>query len=490
MATIYKRLSKRVQADTGLTEILLRLRNGKDYDLNAKSGIFVTPDNFRNGEIVVNRRKVGNDIQFHESQRKKMDCLCVYVLQQVTGTQKEYINADWFKLQIDKFNHPDKYQPKAPEKKSVYQLIEEYLSKKQFSYDHTKAIRVLERDIARYEGFVRFYNSEIEKNSDRKDFTFDVDTVTKADIEDFLDYLRNEYELSKEYPKQFEKLLTANPVGIGRGIQKLEVRGENTIIKLAKKLKAFFVWLNDTDKTSNRPFEGIEIGTEKFGTPYYISIGERNTIAETDLKARFDLLDKDQQKDMIHHCQCQLSTLEQQRDIFIFQCFIGCRVGDLVKLTDKNIISEVANGQEIKILVYTPHKTKDESETVQARIPLHPKALALIEKYSGVDAKGRLFPFITPQRYNSAIKAIFTLSGITRNVEVRNAKTGENELHPINEVASSHLARRTFVGNAYFKVSDPNIIGKMSGHVDGSRAFKRYRKIEDTTLQNVINQIG
>lgn len=79
MATIYKRLSKRVQADTGLTEILLRLRNGKDYDLNAKSGIFVTPDNFRNGEIVVNRRKVGNDIQFHESQRKKMDCLCVYV---------------------------------------------------------------------------------------------------------------------------------------------------------------------------------------------------------------------------------------------------------------------------------------------------------------------------------------------------------------------------------------------------------------------------
>ena len=149
MATIYKRLSKRVQADTDLTEVLLRLRNGKDYDLNAKSGIFVTPDNFRNGEIIVNRRKVGNDVQYHEKQRKKMDSLCAFVLQQVTDTQKEYINADWFKLQIDKFNHPDKYQPKAPEKKSVYQLIEEYLSKKQFSYDHTKAIRVLERDIAR-----------------------------------------------------------------------------------------------------------------------------------------------------------------------------------------------------------------------------------------------------------------------------------------------------------------------------------------------------
>ena len=447
MATIYKRLSKRVQADTDLTEVLLRLRNGKDYDLNAKSGIFVTPDNFRNGEIIVNRRKVGNDVQYHEKQRKKMDSLCAFVLQQVTDTQKEYINADWFKLQIDKFNHPDKYQPKAPEKKSVYQLIEEYLSKKQFSYDHTKAIRVLERDIAR--------------------FSFDVDTITKADIEDFLDYLRNEYELSKEYPKQFEKLLTANPVGIGRGIQKLEVRGENTIIKLTKKLKAFFVWLNDTDKTSNRPFEGIEIGTEKFGTPYYISIAERNLIADTDLKAKFESLDKDAQKAMLSNCHCQFNTLEQQRDIFVFQCFIGCRVGDLVKLTDKNIVNELVNGQEIKLLVYTPHKTKDESEVVQARIP-----------------------FITPQRYNGAIKAVFTLSGITRSVEVRNPKTGETEIKPINEIASSHLARRTFVGNAYFKVSDPNIIGKMSGHVDGSRAFKRYRKIEDTTLQNVINQIG
>jgi len=57
-------------------------------------------------------------------------------------------------------------------------------------------------------------------------------------------------------------------------------------------------------------------------------------------------------------------------------------------------------------------------------------------------------------------------------------------------LASSHLARRTFIGNAYFKVSDPNLIGKMSGHVDGSRAFKRYRNIEDETLKSVINLIG
>ena len=221
-------------------------------------------------------------------------------------------------------------------------------------------------------------------------------------------------------------------------------------------------WLYDTGRTRNRPFEGVKIGTEKYGTPYYITIDERNLIASTQMPTKH---------------------LEVQRDIFIFHCFVGCRVGDLVKLTDENI----TNG----ILTYTPHKTKDDGDTaVMARVPLHPKAVELIEKYKGVDGKGRLFPFISPQKYNAAIKEIFTLSGITRNVEVRNALTGEMEIRPINEIASSHLARRTFVGNAYKQVADPNVVGKMSGHVEGSRAFARYRNIDDDILKDVISRIG
>lgn len=471
MVTIYKRLSKRVQPDTKLTEVLISLKNGNDYFVRAKSGIFITTDNFRNGELVVNRRKVGNDVKYHEDQLTKMNNLCSYILKLVDVTPKSDINSAWFKVVVDKFNNPDKYVHKV-EKKTFFQLIDEYLEKKQFSLDHTKAIRVLERDVARYQGFIRFFDKG------RKDYVFDVDNVTKNDIEDFLDYLRNEHDLSKEYPEVFKKLLVQYPVGLSKGTKKLVVRGNNTIIKLAKKLKAFFVWLYDTDKTKNRPFEGIKIGTEKFGTPYYITISERNHIADSDLVEAYNALDND----VAATFSTPIGTLLIQRDIFVFHCFIGCRVSDLIKLTEKNI----ENG----ILVYTPHKTKDEEDPVQARIPLHPKALKLIKKYKGIDTKGRLFPFISPQKYNNTIKEIFTLAGITRNVEIRNPKTGENELRPIDEVASSHLARRTFIGNAYFKVSDPNIIGKMSGHVENSRAFARYRNIEDSTLKDVINQIG
>lgn len=72
---------------------------------------------------------------------------------------------------------------------------------------------------------------------------------------------------------------------------------------------------------------------------------------------------------------------------------------------------------------------------------------------------------------------------------VRNSTTGETEMKRICDVASSHMARRTLVGAAYKAVRDPNIVGKMSGHVEGSRAFNRYRQIDDDILKQTISEI-
>jgi hypothetical protein len=48
---------------------------------------------------------------------------------------------------------------------------------------------------------------------------------------------------------------------------------------------------------------------------------------------------------------------------------------------------------------------------------------------------------------NGAIKEIFTRAGITRNVTYLHPLTEREEKVPINTIASSHMARRTFVGN-------------------------------------------
>lgn len=37
----------------------------------------------------------------------------------------------------------------------------------------------------------------------------------------------------------------------------------------------------------------------------------------------------------------------------------------------------------------------------------------------------------------------------------------------IDEIASSHMARRTFIGNLYKHVKDPELVGALSGHKTG-----------------------
>ena len=67
-----------------------------------------------------------------------------------------------------------------------------------------------------------------------------------------------------------------------------------------------------------------------------------------------------------------------------------------------------------------------------------------------------------------------------------NTITREEEKHPIWEVASSHMARRVLVGNLYKEVKDTNLIAKISGHVENSRAFSRYRDIDEEMAKEVI----
>ena len=73
---------------------------------------------------------------------------------------------------------------------------------------------------------------------------------------------------------------------------------------------------------------------------------------------------------------------------------------------------------------------------------------------------------------------MFEMAGLDRIVTVINTKTRGEEKKRLCDIASSHLARRTFIGNLYKETPDPNIIGKLSGHKEGSRAFSRYRTID------------
>ena len=204
------------------------------------------------------------------------------------------------------------------------------------------------------------------------------------------------------------------------------------------------------------PYDDYVIGTAIYGTPFYLTKEERNQLYQ----AKFP----------------DNPGLDVQCDIFVFQCFIGCRVGDLMKLTKANVI----NGA----IEYVPRKTK-EGRPYTVRVPLSPTALEILDRYKD-QPDGRLLPFICEQDYNRDIKKMIKLAGIDRVVTTLNTITREEEKHPIWEVASSHMARRVLVGNLYKEVKDPNLIAKISGHVENSRAFSRYRDIDEEMAKEVI----
>ena len=79
--------------------------------------------------------------------------------------------------------------------------------------------------------------------------------------------------------------------------------------------------------------------------------------------------------------------------------------------------------------------------------------------------------------------------GFNRIGSVLDPVTRQNVQKPHHEVATSHTARKTFIGNLYKQVKDPSLISSMSGHTNGSQAFARYRTIDDEMKRELIGML-
>jgi len=287
-------------------------------------------------------------------------------------------------------------------------------------------------------------------------------------MSEFKTYIQNEGNLVSKFPLIYDKIIDMMKKELPRELKikdtyGLDNKSENYSIYTIKKLISVVNWLRDDKKVLvNDPFAGFEVGSPRYvKRPVYLSMDERNILAN------FDFSDDE--------------LMSIQRDIFIFQCFVGCRYGDLIRLTPAN----VNNG----VLEYVAGKTRKNKEPAQPRIPLSKMAKRLIDRYEGVDCNGHLFPFVNISKYNDLLKEMFQKAGLNRQVFVYDPMEKQEVVKHLYEVASSHMARKTFVGNSYKMTKDPSIIGMMSGHALGSKAFARYRDIDDDDLMEVIEKI-
>ena len=408
MPKITASLSRRVDA-RGKAEVLLRFVGGRDHIYRLHSRISVPPSRWKDGSVIVPRLGTAEQRELR-SIRDRLADLARFLLDEFQAADPSEVTGDWMQEAVERFHHPDR-----ADRRDFFALYDEFCRAQDVSVDRQKRYKV-----------VRGYLETFQASRGKR---LTVDGIDAGVLDDF----------------------RANLAKGGRG--------KNIIIDYMKVLRAFFHWADKRGLSKADPFRGFQIGTAVYGTPYYLTLEERDRLYRTNLRRH--------------------PALAVQRDVFVFQCLVGCRAGDLLKLKKGDVVDGV--------LEYIPRKTVEDRPVV-VRVPLNHTAEEIVARYADLPGD-RLLPFISKQKYNDAIKRCFLAARLKRPVSVLDPVTREEVKRPLNEVASSHLARRTFIGNLYKQVADPNVIGAMSGHSEGSRAFARYRTIDDEMKAGLVGMI-
>ena len=431
MATISASLSARVDA-RGKSEILLRFVGGRGLVFRLRSGLYISPSRWKDGSVIIPRLDTPEQRELL-ALRRKLDGLRDALLDAFADAPRGTVTRAHLQDAADRFIHPNRPDPAAP---SFFATFDEYTAAQQVSALRLRHYQVIGRALRRWEAY--------------RGAPLTLDAFSKDDIRAFEDFRAREHELARS--RRWRYLYDSLP--------DREVPGErsrNTVIDYLVILRAFFHWARRQGRTENNPFDGYAVGSAVYGTPYYISVAELDRIRRMNLRRH--------------------PELAAQRDVFVFQCLTGPRVSDLLSFRKDDIIGGV--------LTYIPGKTSGKTPRT-VRVPLNAAAREIVDRYADLPGD-RLLPFISAQRYNYAIKRIFWAARLTRPVSVLDPVTRTEVKRPLNEIASSHLARRTFVGNLYKKVKDPSLVGALSGHAEGSTAFARYRDIDDEMRAELVD---
>lgn len=420
MSSVTYRLSEKVDS-RGKAEILLRVIYDRQHTYRLKSHIFIRPERWDERRSVPMIRRIANAEQKELLEIKRyMEELSHWMIKAADGISTDNITRAWAKAQLEDFWSPGS-------ESDTLLLYDDFIKSRDVAKSTMTNILSVRHRIEEY----------IDKTGNGS-------KIKEIDL-DFLNDFQN-YLLDEPTYLQINR--------INKRPSRKKPRSKNSVHAIFVIFRSFIIFCQKKGVIQNDPFANFTSEAELYGTPYYLTIEERDKVAALDLS--------------------ESPKLEASRDAFIFQCFTGLRHSDLCTLR----VSDISDG----ILTFTPQKTKRHSvRTIQ--VPLARKALDILNKYHSIGGRHRRCGLLLPVQqhnmtYNHHIKEILRIAGIDRLVSVIDPISRKEEKRPICDIATSHIARRTFIGNLYKKIKDPNIIGSLSGHVEGSRAFARYREID------------
>jgi integrase len=323
---------------------------------------------------------------------------------------------------------------------NFFDYFDSFCEAKQVSISRSNAYKMVCSIFKRFENYKMIFD---------KKFSLDIKNFSSVTAEEFLKFIQNEHIIVEKHNEIYTNKKISKP------------RSTNSVVSILKTVKAFFNYLKNKKRVlQHSPFSDLDCPAEAYGTPFYLTITERNQLYNYDLSEQPDF--------------------EKQRDIFVFHCVIGCRAGDLFRLTKSNIVN---GGVE-----YIAGKTRDGNPKT-IRVPLNKVGLEILEKYKYFDGD-KLFPFArTKHLYNEAIREVLKRAGVNRIVTIMDSQTRLDIQKPIYEVASSHLARRTLYANVYKKFKDPALAGSLTGHSPNSKAALRYRDIDEDIKLELVRSL-
>ena len=432
MATITAFIRSSAQNRDKETFVRFRLSDGREVQLFYKSTLAIAPKYWSNETQTIKAR-----VAYNEIERAAFNASVANIKQKIESWYATLPNKGTATTEA-LVAYMSGAHNETPQARDFHSLFAQFLAVRKISENRKKQMRVSDRDITRFE--------VLRSTKAATPYRFDIDKVTAADLRSFEEFLTTEHEICKLYPELYktQKKIPAQ-------------RGGNTIIFKLTCLRAFFRWCNDEGITTNDPFRKFKIGAEVYGTPIYITKDELRQLAEKPMSS---------------------DTIATQRDIFVFQSCIGCRYSDLVRLTKRSVVDGFVE--------YIARKTR-EDRPVTVRVPLNKTALDILSRYPNDDPNAPLLPFWANQPYNRILKVIFREAGLDRWVQVLDSVTREPTQKRIYEVAASHMARKNFIGNIFSVVREQSLVSALTGHKPGSKAFARYRTIDDTMKRDMVS---
>ena len=160
---------------------------------------------------------------------------------------------------------------------------------------------------------------------------------------------------------------------------------------------------------------------------------------------------------------CSIERLTNVKDLFLFSCYTGIAYGDLMLLTNENIIQ----GEDGNNWIRTSRK----KTSTQVKVPLLSPAIEILEKYKNsyrTSITNTLLPVLSNQKVNAYLKEIAYLSQIKKHL-------------------TFHMARHTFATTVTLSNGVPlETISKVLGHTN-LRTTQIYARVIEKKVSDDMN---